>query len=359
MRFYLPTGLVLALLVLGQLRGQEPVVQASVLAETSLIAQVADLQARLAALESESRASAALAGSDHYYCDPDPCSIGDCGCCNSGCRWVGGAGVYLFKPHWFGGNPAFIIRDTATDQREFVSFDQSYNTAPLAWFGYVGPCGLGAQVRWFGFHEQDHVAAVAAPDTIFELPLGDEPINPVTNGRFDSNLKLNVWDVECTQLWQCDCWSLTGSAGVRYAQVVTEYDVFLQNVAQVFTTQTRQNFDGIGPTVSLLARRPIGCWGCGLFGAARGSVLAGKNEFQQAGDFTSHASDWEPLTIGEIEVGADTRHFLGRSEWIGEAGFVGQTWNGLGASSQLDQLGNGGTDGFVLYGLRASIGVAY
>src|SRR5262245_13596209 len=139
MKFYSVVGLALALLVVGQLRGQEPIVQASALVETSLSAQVADLQARLAALESESRAAASRAGSDPYYCDSDSCSIGDCGCCNSGCRLVGGAGVYLFKPHWFGGKPAFIICDTKSDEREFVSFVQNYNTAQLVWFRYVGP----------------------------------------------------------------------------------------------------------------------------------------------------------------------------------------------------------------------------
>ena len=59
-------------------------------------------------------------------------------CCPRG-GWVGGAGVYVIKPHWTT-NPAFAttVASGGVSVDSQTDFPYSYYATPLVWFGYVG-----------------------------------------------------------------------------------------------------------------------------------------------------------------------------------------------------------------------------
>jgi hypothetical protein len=183
------------------------------------------LMMRIDALESELTALQAAfqkEGDKGGYCDA--------GCATS--SWMIGAEVAFLKPHV--GAPGLIG----------PRFD--YAPAYRVYVGYETADGLGVKATWFDF---------------------DDDTTPPVWG-----LQTHAADVEVTQRATFCNWDLQLGAGVEYAKV----DLTVVPFFPVGPIRPAAVFEGFGPTVSLAARRPIGCSGLALVGNVRASWLYGQ-----------------------------------------------------------------------------------
>jgi hypothetical protein len=292
------------------------------------------------------------------WCDAccDPC--GNSRAFGAGQGLVGGGGVMFLKPHW-DNNPAYAQGGNPVEN---VDFDHDLQAAPFAWLGYVGCSGFGVRARWFQF---DHSSNVNVDNAINVLAGGPgQPLDfpTIQDLRFQSDLNLDVWDVEATQTVDVGCTTWIGSAGVRYLHVSQHYNVF-NDVSDGFLSA--HNFNGWGPTISLEGRRNIGCTGLSLYGNARGSILFGDSLYTSFNDIDESAdariSSWAPVSIAELEVGAHYSQIVGCSLVYGRVAMVGQHWQGVGNASLSDPTFSGGVDrgNMGLYGVKLELGMNY
>jgi len=317
-------------------------------------------------------------------------------------HFVAGAGVYLIKP-FFDSNPAFHTSTTAASgsglhltsatATQYQDFDYDLGAAPLIWVGYVGGDGLGVRGRWWTFDQGSRFNAVNddssgatvitsaapqglsihSPGTALGLALAPDTL------AFNSNLRLNVWDLEATQDLHLGCWGLTLSGGARYVHMSQDYNAFRANPGGTAPTvfisedaesvQSGHNFNGAGPTVSLEARRALGDTGLVLYGLTRGSLLFGSGKQQTAltrevtgtsrgtpfdllvtSDSVASRDDFVPII--ELEVGAEYGMDFGRCHPFIRTGLVGQTWFGAGNATNV-------TGNFGFLGLSATAGANF
>jgi hypothetical protein len=313
-----------------------------------------------------------------------------------------GAGFYFLKPY-FPGNPAFTLKFTDLNTAPGLSAtmvssqqqDFCYGPAfvPLIWLGFVSDGGLGIRARWWHFDESDRITAgnndgtgatvftsasagglsVSSPGYLLSrFGAGTDLMT------FESNLKLDVWDLEATQDFQAGRWSVLLAGGVRYAHLSQDYNAFRFNSGPGGTSLFSQdsatllsghNFNVTGPTVCLEVRRPLGNTGLSLYGNGRGSMLFGYR-WQQADRLTVRsgttagvpfnvtslseftACQDAVLPVTEVEIGAEYTRVWGRLQPFLRAGLVGQTWFGAGNAA-----GAGGNLGF--FGLTVTAGVGF
>jgi hypothetical protein len=354
---------------------------------------------------------------------------------------VAGGGFYYLKPHW-DTNPAFLVRVTdlstssyPTIQRQ-IDFDWDAELAPLIWLGYVGCDGCGVRARYWRFDEDTHLAvqnhdqsgatsigsaaplglALSSPgpllggDTVHGVTLsgaynGKGNIGTVPTGAdgltFASTLELDVVDLEATQDVHMGCWSLLFSGGVRYARLSQKYSATRFNsgsfdtwwllptrVAEDSATlDSEHEFEGVGPTAAVEARRVVGCTGLILYGSARGALLFGKNKQDASlgtafrGDYLrpnhslvtfdrttfthASASGDDVLPVLELELGVEFAHDLGAALLLLRAGVVSQTWFGAGNAANNDLLVAGGDEvadndsDLGLFGLKFEAGLQF
>jgi hypothetical protein len=279
-----------------------------------------------------------------------------------GCgTWSAGAGIYLIAPN-FETNPAVRISTatgvaTTTTQRDFTWGSE---VAPLAWLAYTREDGWGVRGRWYNFDGDSNVSAVhdgsAGLTLIFPDPLGVIGTPTVTTeSTFDiqSNLRLDVWDLEATKSLQSGPWTLLVAAGVRYAHMSQDYNFVGVETAtgDTATLRSGHNFNGIGPSFALESRRALGGNGLALYGNARGAVLFGTAKqtaffalADAAGVVTASALNTaqqsDVLPVGELEVGLEYGRQMGHVRVFAQAGFVGQVWWGAGNASNTAIFGS-------------------
>jgi len=211
-------------------------------------AKIAELEAKVAALEAANGGESCGGDSCGELCGGDP----QCGCydCTRTGGLVFGAEITFLRPHHSMGTRGYDGTDLLFD----------FEAAPRFWMGWVNECGLGIRFRYWDF---DHTQTVASQ---------------YGQGRTDSQrFDISVSDLEITDTMQLTClWELTISGGVRYV----DYD------ERRFTTFVRdgsiaglQEFRSStwGPTISAELRRPI--WGClDVFANVRGSAMFGDED---------------------------------------------------------------------------------
>jgi hypothetical protein len=145
--------------------------------------------------------------------------------------------------------------------------DYDYEFAPRVFGGYKGPGGLGIRGRWWYY---DH--ASSGNFTIVGLQDGAaaEGFDIDLSTSLSTNLYVNSIDLEATQDGKFHNWDIQLAGGVRYAEV--EYGL---NGRAFGTIQdidpppppppvdfdvgisTNTQFEGVGPTIALAARRPL------------------------------------------------------------------------------------------------------
>jgi hypothetical protein len=302
-------------------------------------------------------------------------------CCPRG-GWVGGAGVYVIKPHWTT-NPAYaatnilggVSVDTQTD------FPYSYYATPLVWFGYVGENGLGARTRFWLFDQSSTVPAYHNDFGAFVLPAA--PLNDFNSSiaigdvlTFNSGLNVDVADFELTQTFQAG--ALTGQlfAGGRYARIEQTYHYVKTPLnAPDDIINSRHTFNGFGPSVGAEVRRSIQGSGISLYANGRGSLLFGKSSqvassilgLANGGFFRSGSyANWDVIPTVETELGILWQKDTDRGRMFVDAGIVGIAFFGAGNAANNGMIiHNGGypvadknaTLGF--FGFKLAAGMSY
>lgn len=305
------------------------------------------------------------------------CASGECqtGCQQGG--WVGGAGVYVLKPHWTT-NPAFATNVTSggVSLDSQTDFQYSYYATPLVWFGYVGDCGLGARTRFWLFDQSTAATLTNDGSATF---ISAAPFNYLNSSStagdvltFTSSLDVDVVDFEVTQTFEAR--ALTGqlSAGGRYTRIEQSYSHEESPLTAlndgVFSEKA---FSGFGPSIGAEVRRAVGCNGLSLYANGRGSILFGRS-WQQATNINNNAvtnfgryANWDVVPTLETEMGALWQRDTARGRLFLDAGVVGIAFLGAGnaANNQLlinstdDQADKNATLGF--FGFKLAAGMSY
>lgn len=294
-------------------------------------------------------------------CD-DGCSLDGCGDCLS-CDPCGypdvitaGFELTFLKPYWEN-NPAFYSQESngqffnQTDRQ----FGYKHSLAPRAWLSYACKSGMGIRTSYWQYDADSFretgtadnnttiVGPFVAPDNGFFAP---QTVNADDTYSAMSSLEARTVDLEGTKRGDFCLWSLTGSAGVRYAKIKQTYDAAIRDVEDQLTSAVQYNhgFEGVGPTFGLQAVRPIGCQ-VSLFSSARASILIGNGQqnllitdgvdttVPQPTSVLSSRNDL--LTIGELQVGGqyNSNVRIGGGQLFLRGTVEAQVWQGVGSAS--------------------------
>lgn len=306
------------------------------------------------------------------------CVTGTCQecCCPRG-GWVGGAGVYVIKPHWTT-NPAFAATTTSggANVDSQTDFSYSYYATPLIWFGYVGENGLGARTRFWLFDQASNLTRTNDGSVSY---ISAAPLNYLNSSStagdvltFSSGLELNVVDFELTQTFQAGAFSGQLSAGGRYTRIQQSYHhVEAPLTALDDIVDSSQSFNGFGPSIGAEVRRSILDSGLSLYANGRGSILFGKSS-QQATNINNNVvtnigsyANWDVLPTLETELGVLWEQDTSRGRLFLDAGVVGIAFFGAGnaANNQIllnstdDQADKNATLAF--FGFKLAAGMSY
>lgn len=318
---------------------------------------------------------------------------------------IAGVGLYLMQPY-FQNNPAYTVftqdqvtpvdpktgkpdfnhpnTQTLSESADRVSVHSHVEVAPLVWLGYVNPDGFGGRVRWWTFREGTS-QTMSLPPIVGPFYVGVETIEPpahpvilvtgnqatissaaplglqafgdtvgiqhgaeATTLAVTTELYLQVGDVEAVQAFRAGGCNFLVSGGVRLAQINQTYNAydFQSGIPQSpRTLASTYNFRGIGPTLALELRRPLGGIGLGVYGTARGSAVFGSAD-QSASFFGQELRNDDPnpqfatqhrtraIPVADLEAGVQYGRSVGGSWLFGQAGLVGQEWFGAGSASR-------------------------
>jgi len=326
---------------------------------------------------------------------------------------IGGASLYYLKPYFNNNTALTTVTGVGTPNpfRTDENFTWNYNACPAVWLGWVSESGLGVRGRFFDFDQSSNsLSASRSPSNTGEViaaPSGLALTGPLNNPAgaggaavfgpafgspgiimgagfgqdqltFNSNLKINVVDVEATQDWQTGQLWLQVSGGGRYLHSSQDYTATLLNQADVGggatasesqRLQLGHNFNGGGITTALSVRRFLGDTGMALYGSVRGSMLVGishenlsftqiivdptgvvggnQNNIQGG---TNSKDTLLPVT--ELEAGVEYTYRAGKLNPFFRVAAVDQTYYNLGSSTQT--AGN-----LTLFGVQFTAGLNY
>lgn len=166
-------------------------------------------------------------------------------CCDSCPGVIAGAELTFLKAHSNG-----LVSTTPVGDLTLVpNFD--YQVAPRAWLGYQFAGGLGLRATWWGFDQ-------------------GLPASGIASGF---GLEATTVDLELTDAINLGKWDLLASGGLRYARL--RQDVLAPSLLAPFDVS--RDFEGLGGTFALSARRGLGGTNLALIGSARGSLVFGES----------------------------------------------------------------------------------
>src|SRR5262249_34448106 len=131
-------------------------------------------------------------------------------------------------------------------------------------------------------------------------------------------------------------WDFLLSAGVRLTHIDQAYNAFVP-VAGASTLLSGHSFHGIGPTLSVEARRGFGDSGLFWYASARASVVFGSaSQSATLPDQNVNALDHRDIgmPIGEVEIGLEYGFAVRCARLFGQIALVGQDWSGAGSASR-------------------------
>ncbi|HUT12303.1 MAG TPA: hypothetical protein VMY42_17530 [Thermoguttaceae bacterium] len=314
----------------------------------SEIRQMDSLQAELAAF----RKAAENGDAVYYQCGDaygdacgDACGNGKQGRCRSRGGIIAGADLTVLEPHI--GTLGLSIGDWGSFS---VSPDFDAETAPRIWLGYQGPGGLIGRMRYWQF---DHNAT------------GENIVSLLTQGEGNLTLGLeaHALDFELAQEGCFRNWAFEIAGGVRYGKM--EFGLGVSDMPDIPQLDmwdipdfgVAATFEGVGPTVALAARRPIGSRGLAFVVGARGSFLFGDTDVSGSGALSIVNNlgielEEHLMQVWEFQVGGEwSRTTESGNRLFARAVYEAQVWEWAPA------LGLLGSDiGFV--GPSFSLGVA-
>ncbi|MBX3414226.1 MAG: hypothetical protein KF708_16180 [Pirellulales bacterium] len=302
------------------------------------------------------------------------CGNGGCGCgdCDFGCHpsgfYAGGAAVW-YRP-FFEDNIA-ISRSTIVGPdlvTESTSFHYDYQATPRVWLGYVADGGLGIRGQYWQYDDQAKPVALgdANAQTILNVSANNAP-NTIgfAQSTGDGNamvanhsLKLEIADLEVTKRIYGGFTTMTFSGGARYVQMEQDFRVsnFLANGQLAGLFGHRLQYEGVGPTVALDLRRPIGWSPLSIIGGARGSILFGNTDqlivTQLPGTVgVGIRSEDEVMSILETQFGLEWAYHIAANGRFFVSGVIeAQLWQNAGSAS-LDT----GDLGLIGFGFNAGL----
>ncbi len=327
-------------------------------------------------------------GCDDYFepgcsCDAEGCYEPSCSCDGYGCNSCGlgyGSGGLLnrgfggmscsagfewsfVKPR-FSHNVAFTTMDgDAVNNSNFTEneFDYDLELTPRVWIEAMSGDNWGWRVSYWQFDGAPGVAS-AQPDAdgfgeITHPTFGDVDISsiiPTDTFTASSSLDAYTIDVEALKHARVCGWHLGVGGGVRYASADQTYSARLRDVNNALLGQIdfAHAIEGVGPTMSLSARRPL-ARSVKLVCAARGSLLFGDGSSRLFADENANVADdfittrttnrEDLLSIGEARVGLEWMSPRKRSsswQWLISGAMEGQYWGNAGnASNETADLG--------------------
>lgn len=300
-------------------------------------------------------------------CCSDGCADGCCQqeCCGPNyCVAAGYAFVFL-QPHYENDIAFTTTLDDGRFQRiADTSFNNDLELTPRVWVEICKPNQVGFRVTYWGFDHgspirQGEVTNAGIQTISAPVPFGDIAISATQAGdilRATSGLQISVIDFEGTKWTDFCSWQLGATAGLRYASIQQAYSAFVFDSEDTLQSavSTSHRFDGLGPTFSLEARRPMGCltW----FSMARGSLVYGngKSGFDSFEDITPAAvgrtsigrfNRNDVLTIAELQLGVEwCKQCCGGQRLFCRTALEGQVWQGAG--NPVSENGDLGLFGF-------------
>ena len=297
--------------------------------------------------------SASAMGQATVACDQSalPGSICDEACRCSPSGFVGGAEA-VFLQRYYHNNLAVQNR---TDDQQFI---YDFQVSPRFWLGYENEDGLGVRARYWGYDETSSVSSAGGNVIITGINYFIGVGAPVSDRLRAFTLDGEVTQKTCLGSWQVEFGGgLRGLSMYQDTRMVSDVDLPVYSVGSI-----NSEFDGAGPTLSIEAKRPIGCNGFALLGNARGSYLFGSRTRIEATDvigntnassrhFESRHTD--TLSIGEIQLGIEWSRCLGNGSHLAIQGlWEGQLWTGAGGPwGSQDDLG--------LMGFALSVGITH
>lgn len=321
---------------------------------------------------------------DLVGCGSAGCEVADCGGCvvGGGCApatFYSGFEFTFVKPR-FERNVAFstLVGDGAgNDVFTETEFDYDLELTPRVFLGWRHCDGVGLRATWWHF-DNDAAPAVGSPvDTGFgRISHPEFEDVDISTGDFEdlftgtSHLNAYSIDLEATMETEFCGWDLGVAGGIRYAFAEQGYLAEVESDganARIIDGRISylQSIEGIGPTISLSASRPLTCR-ASLFCKARGSLLYGDGESRLSaqedaltgGGFTFTTNRTtnrdDVLSIAEMQLGFrwqggepcyTFRPFLTMA-------MEGQVWNGAGSATSAD-----GTLGF--FGFATQLGLEW
>jgi len=269
--------------------------------------------------------------------------------CGSSCRGLyAGSAVVFAKPHYKESFQATSL-SLATGQMDLDGFGFDYGATPRIWLGYGGGEAPGVRATYWQFDHAAQPGAFVADGANVYSAQAMTVIFPayitaaVPGDRLDiaSALAVQTFDLEGTQELQVGCCQVTAAAGLRYAWVEQTSSAAVTSGG--ITTQQlswSRTYHGIGPTVAVEMRRPLGWGGLEFVGAGRGSLLYGKKDLRRQISPLSLATP--PLVAlndaddvagcGSLELGIQWARPLARGGQLFVRGsYEGQLWTEGGA----------------------------
>lgn len=346
--------------------------------------RIAEIEAQLVALETPVPMA--------YNCNScNDCGV-SCGCdskkeCKTG-GVVAGFDLVFVTPY-FEENTAFTLNAPSGAggfDNNTVSFEYDMALAPRAYVGYEFAGGLGARGRYFQY-DQDANPRAFVSDAVTEavvlfqrsnfpgggpIDFGTAPISfitgPGTTIRAESDLSVEIIDVEITKRLSGDGWEMLLAGGLRYMKLEQMYRVRSEFAPAGFFNDLRidRDFDGLGPSGALRIAAPVGETNLGVFANMRGSLLFGQNKqfyFADADNFlgpdTLTLENDDVIGILELQLGTEYSYRLenGMRLFANVAG-EGQLWMGAGSAFNQDNAGSEADGNFGLVGFTVGGGIA-
>ncbi|NQT15669.1 MAG: hypothetical protein HQ582_23130 [Planctomycetes bacterium] len=211
------------------------------------------------------------------------CDIGCCdtACCPTGHFYVGAEAAFL-KPHMGAlgfsadGHPDAMITPTL-----------DYEASPRFWIGFENASGLGLRATYWQIDGSARKALVHGDDILDLIGNLGLDLPEIEDLGLGVEMEAETIDLEVTQRGCLGCMELEFAGGIRYGRMRTGLFVdgtIIDDGEYPFIAGIATEFEGLGPTLALDARRAIGCNGFALVGGARGAWLFGSTDAFLTGD---------------------------------------------------------------------------
>jgi len=288
----------------------------------------------------------------------------------AGCQTCGTHGRALAGT-WVGGADYLYVRPTFSEAIGFVEstfsgsdlsqtrhpFTFGYQSSVRAFFGYrLQDCGgeiLFTYTNLGGDAEAHSPTATGSTTFTGQLEINTSQGESLVSTAnvdlntydidFSKSIRLGDWGSGCeTGCTVCPRWDVQWSAGVRIADVDTDYGTRITNGDLLTSSgQTNVSLTGAGPRLGLLGRRTLGQRGwLSVFARGNISLLLSNYDVNSRRITTGNAASTQTETaaltrvipVTEIEVGTTVR-VASRTTLV--AGYLFQAWHDMGITQGI------------------------